>query len=896
MYYNRKNMQRVARGKILLVGVVLVFSLAVGASFAFASLTFTGTAVSGDAAVNIDATSTISIGASSSTAITIGRSAITVTFPGSITISGTTTTLQNLVVSGACSGCGVGNFTAGGDLSGTPTSQTVIGLQGRSVSSTAPSANQVLTWNGSFWTPVGVSAVTAINGLSNSTTSLVAGSNITITTSSPNVITIAASGGGSSTITINTLATSTFQINGTANQITVATSSPNVITLSLPQSIGTGSTPTFANLISSGNVTTTNITISGLGSSGSPCLTISSTGVVATTTCSGGGGVNTSGSPSTGQVTFFSGASTITGASNFTFSTSTGALTVPAGGSIGSADAGNPNFLFNNSGATFSGSLAASSYTSSNGSGAGYIELGQGTAPSLNATTIQIAAPASVTNYQFILPASSATGFLRGTNASNVNTISFAAASGVGSCSNKAVTGLTDNAAPTCTTLTSAYMDSSIATTGGDISTSSQVIGIGHISTGTLGVASGGTGTSTLTVHGPLVGEGTSSIFAVSAGSSGQCFMSNGVSTDPSFQTCPSGGTSALSGISAATGPNSINNGDNAQTWNWQLTTASKSAFTFGENAASAAAGTPYLLNVQTLSGSTVNPLIVTASGTANGVKVDTTGKLSAIGTGNISATQLQGRAVSSTAPSDGQVLKYVSANSDWEPGTSTGGGSSTPGGSNTQLQYNNNGSFGGISGITSDGTNVTLGSTGTLDVSTGTFKNFPCLPQYSTTDTLTNSTTSEQFFATNCGVPAAMLTTNHKVLKVYVGTDITGTTNPTWTFKLKLCTVSGCGSGTVNTIYASVANALGSTVTNQSGGGQFIIQGTGSGNLESTVMAPPAFAGATAQFFSRNNQVTQVTGVPTSSIVYLSASMTFSSVTGANSTTLSQVITEWLD
>src|SRR5215831_6341984 len=40
-----------------------------------------------------------------------------------------------------------------------------------------------------------------------------------------------------------------------------------------------------------------------------------------------------------------------------------------------------------------------------------------------------------------------------------------------------------------------------------------------------------------------------------------------------------------------------------------------------------------------------------------------------------------------------------------------TGGGGGSPGGSNTQLQYNNSSAFGGISGATSDGTNVTFGS-----------------------------------------------------------------------------------------------------------------------------------------------------------------------------------------
>lgn len=41
---------------------------------------------------------------------------------------------------------GGAGFTAGGDLSGTNTNQTVIGLQTRAVSTTAPTNGQVLTW------------------------------------------------------------------------------------------------------------------------------------------------------------------------------------------------------------------------------------------------------------------------------------------------------------------------------------------------------------------------------------------------------------------------------------------------------------------------------------------------------------------------------------------------------------------------------------------------------------------------------------------------------------------------------------------------------------------------------------------------------------------------------
>lgn len=48
------------------------------------------------------------------------------------------------------------------------------------------------------------------------------------------------------------------------------------------------------------------------------------------------------------------------------------------------------------------------------------------------------------------------------------------------------------------------------------------------------------------------------------------------------------------------------------------------------------------------------------------------------------------------------------------------GGGGGTPGGSTTQLQYNNAGAFGGTSGLTWDGTNLTVGTANAI-IATGT-------------------------------------------------------------------------------------------------------------------------------------------------------------------------------
>jgi len=73
-------------------------------------------------------------------------------------------------------------------------------------------------------------------------------------------------------------------------------------------------------------------------------------------------------------------------------------------------------------------------------------------------------------------------------------------------------------------------------------------------------------------------------------------------------------GTIPLDKITAASGANSINNGDNAQTWNWALTTAAKTAFTFTENsAATNGAGAQFLVDVSTIAASTANPIRIQA-------------------------------------------------------------------------------------------------------------------------------------------------------------------------------------------------------------------------------------------------------------------------------------------
>lgn len=63
------------------------------------------------------------------------------------------------------------------------------------------------------------------------------------------------------------------------------------------------------------------------------------------------------------------------------------------------------------------------------------------------------------------------------------------------------------------------------------------------------------------------------------------------------------------------------------------------------------------------------------------------------------------------TLPASAGCLQISSTGVITQTGSACGGSGSTPGGSNTQVQFNNAGAFGGISGFTSDGTNVTAGS-----------------------------------------------------------------------------------------------------------------------------------------------------------------------------------------
>lgn len=187
---------------------------------------------------------------------------------------------------------------------------------------------------------------------------------------------------------------------------TGATGNGNLVFSSGPTFTGTvqGGGSTWSGLVIANSLRVSNIT------GGTQCLHADTAGNITGTgsDCGSGGGAGTV---------------TVVGAGNLT---STAIIT---GGGLQTLQTAAPTATMDSSGnITTPGSLSAGL-----GSGvAGFLQVKQGTLPSLVATAIQIVAPSSVTNYQFVLPSASATGFMLGTDASNTNTISMVGFSGTG--------------------------------------------------------------------------------------------------------------------------------------------------------------------------------------------------------------------------------------------------------------------------------------------------------------------------------------------------------------------------------------------------------------------------------------------------------------------------------
>lgn len=170
--------------------------------------------------------------------------------------------------------------------------------------------------------------------------------------------------------------------------------------------------------------------------------------------------------------------------------------------------------------------------------------------------------------------------------------------------------GLTTSALVTAASATAIQTPSATATmdASGNISTPGTITTSGAGS-GKYTFNGGTSGSAAITVA-AVAGTPADIQLPTATGSAGTCLQTNGATPQTTiWATC--GGTAALSGITAASGANTIANADNAQAWNWATTTSGRVAMIFGEGTASVSAGVPYILQAKTLIGSTATPLNV---------------------------------------------------------------------------------------------------------------------------------------------------------------------------------------------------------------------------------------------------------------------------------------------
>lgn len=293
-------------------------------------------------------------------------------------------------------------------------------------------------------------------------------------------------GGGQAIVVLGSLGTTTTVLHGNAGgaptfaAVNLATDTSGIAAIA---NGGTGQATAGPAFNALAPATATGGLIIGTGANtygnlaiGTNGLCLVSNGTTATWNSCAAGAIGGSGSAS--QVTFWNTSSAVTGSANWTYATVSGqSLTQGANGAdafymkrfTDSAPTG--NFLhFQNAAANadvfkvdVNGNATGASFTGS-GAGPSYLDLPQTSAPALGTNSWRIYSPVSVpTASALVLPGASTTGFIRGTNSANVNTLTFAAASGIGACVNSVATATNDNAPPTCNPISGAMFGSQSA-------------------------------------------------------------------------------------------------------------------------------------------------------------------------------------------------------------------------------------------------------------------------------------------------------------------------------------------------------------------------------------------------------------------------------------------------
>ncbi|HVM76581.1 MAG TPA: hypothetical protein VMU07_00285 [Candidatus Paceibacterota bacterium] len=159
--------------------------------------------------------------------------------------------------------------------------------------------------------------------------------------------------------------------------------------------------------------------------------------------------------------------------------------------------------------------------------------------------------------------------------------------------------------------------------------------------------------------------------------SGGNCLVYSSSTNSWTPSSCAGSASTAWSSLSNPISSVALSMGNTTTTFTWDSATgANVNPFSITDSSNNS--GTGSLVNINTAAGSSLFPLTVTASGTANGIRISTSGVLAAIGAGQINATQLQSLTIATSSPSSGQCLVYSSSTNSWAPGSCGGSANAT--------------------------------------------------------------------------------------------------------------------------------------------------------------------------------------------------------------------------